>query len=101
MDLTSQIWQIALALSFIVALVLVLGFVAKRLQTYRGVQGGAMQIVDSTVVGSKEKLILVQVENKRVLLGMNPQCITKLLELDDQAASFSEVLKEVSEEQVA
>ena len=99
MDLTSQIWQIASALILIVGLVVVLGLVAKRMQSIRGARGGSLQIVDSTVLGSREKLVLVQVNDKQVLLGINQQCIAKLLEIDAQSGQFSQVLSECTQEQ--
>lgn len=101
MDPLSQVWQIALALLLIVALVFLLGFVAKRVQGIRRFKGGVMQILDSTSLGTREKLILVQVENKKVLLGVNQQCIAKLLEFDAPQSGFAEVLADCKQDDVA
>lgn len=102
MDLSSQIWQIALALILIIGLVFALGVIAKRVQGMRGLQSGSLTILESTAIGPKEKLLLVQIEGKRVLLGVNQQCIAKLLELESKQPDFADVLSEcTTQEQVA
>ena len=101
MDPLSQIWQVALALVFIVGLVVALGLLAKRVQGLRGVSGESLQILSSTALGPKEKLVLVQVEGTRLLVGVNQQSITKLLELAEPAIDFSDCLDEAVQESVA
>ncbi len=97
MDLSGQIWQVALALILIIGLVLVLGVIAKRMQHGRGLRQGNLTILESASLGPKEKLVLVQVEGRKVLLGMNAQCIAKLVEYEDQV-SFDQVLQDCSAE---
>ncbi len=73
MSPADNIWQVALALALIVGVVMVLGFVAKRFQFNKGTGGGQLKVVDSTYLGPKERLVLVQIADQHVLLGMNPQ----------------------------
>ena len=85
MNPADHIWQVALALTLIVGVVMLLGFVAKRFQLARGGDNGHLKIVDSAYLGPKERLVLVRIGDQHVLVGMNPQCIAKLAQYDAQA----------------
>ncbi len=93
MDPLDNIWQVAIALIVIVALVTVLGVVARKMQGINKGSNGTLKIVDSIYLGPKERLVLVQVRKQQVLLGMHPQCITKLMELGPDEG-FQDVLGE-------
>ena len=88
MDPLSNIWQVALALVVIVAVVYGLGFLARRMQTLKGLglsAGGekCIKILESAYLGPKERLVMVEVANKRLLLAVNAQAITKLSDVAD------------------
>ena len=91
MNPADNIWQVALALVLIIGVVMLLGYLAKRFQFTKGKTTGQLRVVDSAYLGPKEKLVLVQIANQNVLLGMNPQCITKLAEFD-ASETFAGVL---------
>ena len=95
MDPVSNIWQVALALLAIVGVIVALGFVARRLQPGKGAQGGLLKVLDTTYLGPKERLVLVQVRDQYVLVGMNAQCITKLTEYQAEER-FSSVMEHAS-----
>ena len=103
MDPISNIWQVALALIVVVGLVFVLGFVARRLQGVRQPRAGAqIQILESAMLGAKERLVLVEVAGQQVLLGVHPQAITTLMDIPSVTAvkpqvDFDEVLKTAAE----
>jgi len=99
MDPTNNIWQVALALMAIVGVVLLLGFIAKRIKFGRPTASGNLQIVDTTHLGPKEKLVLVRVADQHILFGMNPQCITKLAQYSARG-DFEETLEHVQANQV-
>ena len=80
MDAAGSIWQVALALLGIIAVVLVLGFIARRMQGGRSGGGTCLHVVDSAYLGPKERVVLVQLDDSQVLFAMNGQCITKLSE---------------------
>ncbi|MCR9261276.1 MAG: flagellar biosynthetic protein FliO [Pseudomonadaceae bacterium] len=88
---SDNIWQVALALVLIVGLVVLLGYVVRRFQSLKGHQSGQLKIIDSAYLGPKEKLVLVRIADQHVLVGMNPQCITKLAQLE-AGGSFSAAL---------
>lgn len=81
-----NIWQIALALVLIVMLVIALGYVAKRFKLAPTRTGGHLNVLESAYLGPKERLVLVEVDGRRVLLGVNAQSITKLLEGESSGA---------------
>jgi len=94
MDPMGQIWQVALALVVIIAVVLLLGFIAKRFQGYKSSSGKLLSVVETTLLGPKERLVLVRVAKYHVLVAINPQCITKLAEYQVDV-DFAEVLSDV------
>ena len=99
MEPLQQLWQVALALGLIVVLVIGLGAVARRVQGVRSKSTGSLKILDSAMLGPKERLVLVQVADKSVLLGMNANCITKLTEMPAVEADFAEILQSQQQSQ--
>ena len=77
-----NIWQIALALVAVVGIVFALGVLAKRMQVARFRGDGGLQIVGSTYLGPRDRLVLVRVADKHVLVGVNQQCIANLGQFD-------------------
>lgn len=77
--MTEQIFQVGLYLGLIVALIVLLGFVAKRLnpQTMIASNSG-MRVVSTLSLGLKEKLVMVQVGEQQLLLGVTPGSIAKI-----------------------
>ena len=59
MSPADNIWQVALALTLIVGVVMLLGFLAKRFQLNKGGGSGHLTIVDSAYLGPKERLVLI------------------------------------------
>ncbi|MCC6708577.1 MAG: flagellar biosynthetic protein FliO [Gammaproteobacteria bacterium] len=72
------------AVQVILGLVLVLGMIvaaawgARRLQAIRPQGRGHIRIVEGLAVGTRDKLLLVEVDGQRVLLGMSPGRIATL-----------------------
>lgn len=78
MELSEHITQIAGALALIVALVVGLGWLVKKLN-HGGFSGnGDIRIVASTFLGPKEKVLLLEVKDRQVLIGVNAGGITAL-----------------------
>ena len=99
MELSDHIAQIAGALALIVALVVGLGWLVKRLN-HGGFSGsGDIRVVASTFLGPKEKVLLLEVKDRQVLIGVNAGGITALGEFPnsenaDASPSFAGVLSE-------
>ena len=99
MELSDHIAQIAAALVLIVALVVGLGWLVKRLNHGSFTGAGDIKVVASTFLGPKEKVLLLEVKNRQVLIGVNAQSITALSEFEiadaaQTASSFAGVLAE-------
>lgn len=65
-------------LLLVTALIFSLAWVVKRLGGGTFIQNNHMKIVASLAVGTREKLVLVEIDNKKVLLGVTPNAISQL-----------------------
>ena len=100
MDPLGNIWQVALALIAIVAVVYALGYVARRMQGMGGMVSSSdkcVKVIESTYLGPKERLVVVEVAGQRLLLAINPQSITKISDMKPSfPKSFEQTLEEAT-----
>ena len=94
MEVAEHIPQVAIALVSIVAIVLGLGFVVKRLNHGGLRPNGEIKVVASTFLGPKERVLLLEVRKRQILVGVNPHCIQTLAEFPE-SADFSSTLHQV------
>ncbi|MDH3643472.1 MAG: flagellar biosynthetic protein FliO [Gammaproteobacteria bacterium] len=87
MEIGDHITQVGLALALIVALVIALGYVVKRLNHGGLRNAGDIKVVATTFLGPKERIVLVEVKGRQVLVGVNPQSIRTLTEFDGRCGS--------------
>lgn len=74
-----QIVQLLLGLGLVVALIFGLAWLLRRLQNQAGPRGNqAIQLLASQPLGARERLLLVQVGQEQVLLGLTAGRITPL-----------------------
>lgn len=75
--------QMVVGLLAVLAVIFSLSWLARRLNL--AVPGAAvnMKVVSALSVGQKEKILLVEVENRRLLLGVTPQQISVLQEMGE------------------
>jgi len=72
-----------LALAFVVALVWVMTWALKKLASRQSVPGGAgVRVVSATSLGPKKSIYLVDVADRRLVLGATDQQITCLTEME-------------------
>lgn len=83
MDLTSSLIQVLLALGATVGLLLLCAFAARRLMGGLQRGDGQIEIVAVKALGSRERLVLVEVAGEATLLGVSPSGITALRELGE------------------
>lgn len=91
--------QVAFALAFVVVLVIGLGFALRRINGARLRAGGDIEVVASTFLGPKERIVLLKVQDRRVLVGISAQTMTALGEFpdrDERPGGFEAVLQEAS-----
>ena len=71
----------ALAFAVVVASILLCGWLAKRLRPGHSRPGAHLQLVSSTSVGQRERVVIVQVQERWLVLGVTPQHISALGEM--------------------
>lgn len=91
---TSSVWRMFLSLALVVAIIPLALFGIKKLQ---GVQhkfnrSTPIKIVTVQALGAKEKLMVVEVEQERLLLGVTNHSISLLKTLSDKDIEFSQYL---------
>lgn len=81
-----QVGQLILALGLVIGMVLLLGFVARRIQGMPAQAKGELVLLDSLHLGPKEKVVLVQAGQTRIAFALHGQCIEKLAEWPETVA---------------
>ena len=79
-DLGGQIVQLLLGLLLVTGLIFILAWLARRLQQQlpSGSRDDVIQLLATRPLGQRERLLLVQVGNEQVLLGLTPGSIETL-----------------------
>ena len=105
MDVGQQLFQVLGSLGVVLAMVLALAWVAKRLSRSRTAQTRGLRLVGGISLGAKERIVLVQVGEQQLLVGVAPGCVQTLhiLEqpLTEEARAmpgFSEKVSELLEQ---
>ena len=76
---TEAVIQIFLALVGVVALIIASGWVMRRFSAFGGQGQGQLKIVASIAVGSRERLAIVEVAGRQILVGITAQQISPLM----------------------
>lgn len=79
---TGSIMQMLFGLLLVVGLILLLAWLLKRFTGLQG-QHRAMQVVASLPLSAREKLVLVQVGDKQLLLGVAPGRVSRIESYDE------------------
>ncbi len=100
-----QLIQVTLALAGVLVLIYGLAWLIKRSRGIQGVSQLHIKTVAVMPMGVKEKIVLIEVAGKQILLGMTAQNINTLATFDEPiidtekksntSKSFSERLKEI------
>ncbi|WP_420998344.1 flagellar biosynthetic protein FliO [Cupriavidus sp. 30B13] len=77
--------QAGLGLFAVIALILLLAWLARRAGLVRHGQGGAMKVVGSTMLGPRQRLVMVEVGDTCLVLGVSAGEIRTLHTLPAQA----------------
>jgi flagellar protein FliO/FliZ len=87
-DLGGSLWQLALGLAIVLALVIGSLWVLKKLVAERGQSGGYMRVVAGTAVGARERVVIVEVGATWLVLGVAPGRVSALAEIPRQSAAL-------------
>ncbi|MGO3739958.1 MAG: flagellar biosynthetic protein FliO [Marinomonas foliarum] len=102
MSVSSSIWKVVLSLIFVIAFIPACLWLMKRFQFAQMKLGQSdIKIISAQSLGAKEKLMLVEVEGERLLIGVTPQAISHLRSFPSKTTSFASMMKEVDREKAA
>lgn len=102
-----QLIEVSIALAMVVALIYAIAWFIKRKQGVHGLSNIPMKTLGVLPMGVKEKIILVEVGEKQILLGMTASSINTLATFDEpiveekhpSVSSFSQKLKDILSQQ--
>ncbi|BFM49309.1 flagellar biosynthetic protein FliO [Marinomonas sp. THO17] len=98
---TASLWKVALSLLVIIAFIPASLWLLKRFQLAQMKLGKTdIKILSVQSLGTKEKLMLVEVENEKVLLGVTSHTITHLKSFPKRGRPFDSELVQAQHEQV-
>ncbi|MAM89203.1 MAG: flagellar biosynthetic protein FliO [unclassified Hahellaceae] len=78
----SQSLEIIFSLALIIVLIVAVGWIMRRFSGGPGMQNRQLKIVAAISLGSRERIAVVQVGERQILVGITAQQINKLLELE-------------------
>ena len=73
-----QLTQLVLGLLLVLGLIFALAWLLRRVQQAGPRQGRVIELISSRALGARDRLVLVQVGNEQILLGLTPGRITPL-----------------------
>lgn len=76
--MAGQLLQLVLGLLLVIGLIFVLAWLMRRVQRAGPAGNQVVKLVGSRALGTRDRLVLVQVGNEQVLLGVSPGSITAL-----------------------
>ena len=80
-----ELVRVILSLAGIIAMIFVAGWVTRRLQRRPGAAGRRIRCVESFAVGARERLLLLDADGKRLLIGIGPGGMRTLHVYDGEA----------------
>ncbi len=72
LDVGQQLVQVLGSLGVVLVLVLVLAWLAKRLSRSRTIQTRGLRLIGGVSLGAKERVVLIQVGDRQLLVGVAP-----------------------------
>ncbi len=87
-DTSTMAIQVVLALGIVTASIFALAWVAKRLGNTHLLHNQKMKLISSMALGTREKMVLVEVDGQKLLLGVTPSNIASLHVFPSDASPF-------------
>lgn len=102
-----QIIEVSIALALVLAMIYSIAWFVKRKQVVQGFTNIPMKTIGAIPMGVKEKIILIEVGGKQLLLGVTASNINTLATFDEpivdvslkEERSFSQKLKDIIAQQ--
>jgi flagellar protein FliO/FliZ len=86
-DLGGSLWQLFFGLAVVLALMIGSLWVLKKLVAQRGENAGLLRVVAGTAVGTRERVVIVEVGGTWLVLGVAPGRVSALAEVPRQAVA--------------
>jgi flagellar protein FliO/FliZ len=77
-----SIAQVSLALAFVIGLIVFSAWLVRRLSLLPMSNGQTLRVVSGVMVGSKERVVVVEVEGNWLVLGVTPSAVNLLHTMD-------------------
>ncbi|MEX0965160.1 MAG: flagellar biosynthetic protein FliO [Pseudohongiellaceae bacterium] len=75
---TDYVIQVLLSLVLVVAVIVLLSYLLKKMNLQAATGSGAVRILSVVPLGAKDRLLLVAVGEEQVLIGSSPGCVQKV-----------------------
>lgn len=89
-DLGGSVLQMLLGLGVVLLLVIGSLYLLKRLAAPRGAAAGLLRVVAATAVGARERVVVVEVGDTWLVLGVAPGRVTSLSQMPRQEISATQ-----------
>lgn len=86
-DVGQQLIQVLTSLGVVLALVILLAWLVKRLSGSRTIQTRELRLIGGISLGAKERIVLIQVGDQQLLVGVAPGRLQTLHVLDQPLTS--------------
>ena len=80
----TDVASVVLSLLLVIVAILALGWMYRRMQGIRGPRGRVMEVLATQPLGTKERIVLARIGNKRLVIGITAMQMQTLCELDDE-----------------
>ncbi len=84
---TGELLRVLISLVGIVVLIFAAGWLSRRMQRTRGAGGRRIRCVESFAIGTRERIVLLEADGKRLLIGTGPGGMRTLHVYDDAAGA--------------
>ncbi|MCB5161973.1 flagellar biosynthetic protein FliO [Marinomonas algarum] len=97
LSVTSSLWKVTASLVFVIAFIPACLWLVKRFQlTQMRLGQSAIKVVQVQSLGAKEKIMLVEVEGERLLIGVTANGITHIKDLPKHPSTFAKELDDAT-----
>lgn len=83
----SQVGQLVFALGLVVALIVVIGWSVRRMSGVNAGPSRQLKMIAAIPVGTRERIAVIEVGSRQILVGITSQQITPLMELPEPLAT--------------
>ena len=91
---TSSLWQLTLGMLLVLGLIMGIAWVLKRTGRFQLAAGGGLRILGGLSMGARERVVLLQVGETQLLVGVAPGRVQTLHVLDKPLQSVSKTTTE-------